>query len=336
MFFDTNIEKLYLIDGLSRSGNHLFIEWIISSFNKGEVYFLNNIYPKSHFNLYDRNKIDIVKLITGSAATSDGFDESKNMNEKNIEKLVTQKEMLSLLKGETKSIKVLIMSIENNFVDILDFFQKRFKNAKKIFKVIILRDILNLLASRFEAERKIVVELMDKDPDFKWHKYETDSITYGFWINNYLKGFHRDYITYNYNKFILDKEYQKELAKKLDIDYNKTELVQSKFLTGSSFKDDENPDLFKYFMRWKQYENNEIIQFLMNQKEIKDVLCSDFYFCLEDDKLIIKDNKIELKEDKKKDDKMMIKKKLTKIEKKVLNKKLKDIKDSIHNISSKL
>ncbi len=334
MFFDTNIEKLYLIDGLSRSGNHLFIEWVISSYNKGEVYFLNNIYPKSHFNLYDKNKIDIVKLITTSAATSDGFDESKNMNEKNIEKLVTQKEMLSLLKGETKSIKVLIMSIENNFVDILDFFQKRFRNAKKVFKVIILRDILNLLASRFEAERKIIVELMDKDPDFKWHKYETDSITYGFWVNNYLKGFHRDYIVYNYNKFVLDKNYQKELAKQLNIDYNKTEIVQSKFLTGSSFRDDDNPDLYKYFMRWKLHENNEIIQFLMNQKEIRDVLCSDFYFCLEGDKLIIKDNIIELKDDKS-NSQLIKKKKMTKTEQKVLQNKLKHIESSIQKFNSK-
>ncbi len=325
MFFDTHIDRLYLIDGLSRSGNHLFIEWLISSFNKNEVYFLNNIYPKSHFNLYDKNKIDIVKLMNSSAATSDGFDESKNMNEKNIEKLVTQKEMLELLKGNTKSIKVLIMSIENNFADILDFFQERFKNAKKVYKIIILRDILNLMASRFEAERKVVVELMEKDKDFKWHKYESDSITFAFWANNFLKSFNREYIVYNYNKFILDKDYQKELANKLNIDFNKTEIVQSKFLTGSSFRDDENPDLFKYFMRWKQYENNDIIQFLMKRKEVMEILCSDFYFCIEDDQLIIKDNKIDLKGDKKEDTSKLIKKKLSKGELKKMQEKLKII-----------
>ena len=41
-----------------------------------------------------------------------------------------------LLEGKIDKVKVLIMSIENNFVDILDFFEKRFKNAKKIYKII--------------------------------------------------------------------------------------------------------------------------------------------------------------------------------------------------------
>lgn len=319
MFFDTHIEKLYLINGLSRSGNHLFIEWLISPFQKNEVYFLNNIYPKSHFNLYDKNKIDIVKLMNTSVATSDGFDESKNMgNEKNIEKLVTQKEMLELLKGNTKSIKVLIMSIENNFADILDFFQQRFKNAKKIYKVIILRDILNLLASRFGAEQKIIKEIMEERPDFKWHKYETDSITFGYWTNNYIKSLSKDYIIFNYNKFLLDKDYQKVLAHQLNIPYDKTEIVQSKFLKGSSFKDEENPDLYKYFMRWKLYENNEIIQFLIHQKEIQELLCKDFYFCLEDKFLVVKDHKIKLDDkEKKMEEPTIMMKKLKKINQKI-------------------
>ncbi len=312
MFFDTHIEYLYLIDGLSRSGNHVFIEWLISSFQKNEVYFLNNVYPKSLIYISDQN---IIKLMTNSAATSDGFDQSSKMgSQKNIEKLVTQKEMLELLKGNTKNIKVLIMSIENNFVDILDFFQQKFINAKKVFKVIILRDILNLLASRFAAEQKIIKEIMEERPDFKWHKYETDSITFGYWINNYQKSLQKDYIVFNYNKFILDKDYQKELAQKLNIKYDKTEIVKSKFLMGSSFKNDENSDIFKYFMRWKKYENNESIHFLINQKEIQEILCNDFYFCLEDNFLLVKDHKISLIEkQEKKIDKKKLGEKLEKI-----------------------
>ncbi len=295
MFFDTEIERLYLINGLSRSGNHLFIEWLISSFNKGEVYFLNNIYPKSQFSLYNRNKVNTNKLMKDSVATSDGKNESESMDPKNVEKLVTKQEMLDLLKGKTKSIKVLIISIENNFVDILDFFEKRFENAKRVYKVIVLRDILNLMASRFEAEKKVVVELMKKNPNFKWHTYETDSITYGFWVNNYIKSFDRNYIVYNYNKFVLDENYRIDLSKKLDINYKKTQIVQSKFLTGSSFRDNNNPDIHKYFMRWKQYENNKIIKFLLQQKEIIDLLCNDFYFCIKNNKLTIKNANINLK-----------------------------------------
>ena len=43
MFYEKSIEKIYIINGLARSGNHLFISWLISSFNDNEVYYLNNI-----------------------------------------------------------------------------------------------------------------------------------------------------------------------------------------------------------------------------------------------------------------------------------------------------
>ncbi len=300
MFFDTQIDRLYLINGLSRSGNHLFIEWLISSFNKGEVYFLNNIYPRNQFDLYDRRKINIKELLKSKAATSDGKNESQSMNPNNIEKLVTKKEMLDLLTGRTKKIKVLIMSIENNLSDILYVFENRFVNAKKVYKIIILRDILNLTASRFEADRKIIVELKKKDPSFAWHSYNTDFVTSGYWMDNYLKIHDENFIIYNYNKFLLNETFRKELARKLNINYDKTEIVQSKFLTGSSFKNNNNPDILKYFTRWTQYKENELIKYLSENSEIRDILCDEFYFCIKGDKLIIKDNIVSLTRGKKK------------------------------------
>ena len=45
MFYENHIEKIYKIKGLARSGNHLFINWLLTTFNNNEVYYLNNIKP---------------------------------------------------------------------------------------------------------------------------------------------------------------------------------------------------------------------------------------------------------------------------------------------------
>jgi hypothetical protein len=291
MFFNTHIDRLYLIDGLSRSGNHLLITWLLSSFLGKEdfsVYFLNNIYPKSHFNLYDEKKVNIKKIMNSSAATRDGDDQGVRVNESIRGVLASKSEMFDLIKGKTKKINILIMSIENNLVDILDLFEKRFKNAKKIYKIIILRDVLNLIASRLEAERKVIKDIQKNNPNFKWHTYETDVFTFLYYLNNLDYSFDKKYIQFNYNHFVLDKEYQKVLAKKLGIDFEKTKVLQTKFLMGSSFKDEKDEDMYKYFMRWVQYKDDKLIKFFLEDKELMDRMCKIFSFCLEDNHKIVK------------------------------------------------
>lgn len=292
MFFDTKIDRLYLVDGLSRSGNHLLITWLLSSFVDNRegfpVYFLNNIYPKSHFHLYDEKKVNIKKIMATSAATRDGDDEGKDVNESIRQVLSTKREMEDLLKGKTKHINVLIMSIENNLVDILDFYEKRFKNAKKVYKIIILRDVLNLFASRLEAERKVVKNIQKNNPNFKWHTYDTDVLTFMYYLNNIEHSFDKKYVAFHYNHFVLDIEYQKKLAKRLDIDYDKTKVLQTKFLMGSSFKDEKNEDKYKYFMRWVRFKNDEFIQFFLEDSDLMNRMCKIFSFCIEDGGKIVR------------------------------------------------
>ncbi len=297
MFYQTEFEKVYLINGLSRSGNHLFIAWLISSFQDHEVYYLNNVYPKKHIGLYNSKKINIEHLLKQSVATCDGNDEGLSFdNEIILNKLVYKNDMIKLLEGKVKKAKILIISIENNFVDILDIVGKKFINAKKIYKIIIMRDLFNLMASRFEAESKIIQNITKNIKDFKWHQYNTDIITFGYWINNYINMFNKNYISYNYNKFVLDIEHRKELSKLLDIDYDKTLITHPKFLRGSSFKNNNNTDVYKYFMRWYSYKDHPLIHFFMNNQELKDVMCNDFYFCLEDHNIKIKDYHIDINE----------------------------------------
>jgi hypothetical protein len=297
MFFHSEIDRVYLINGLSRSGNHLFITWLISSFDENDnVYFLNNIYPKKDFNLYHQNKINIKRLINLRVASRDNEDQGQYINEDIRKKLASKKDTKDFLEGKIKKANVLILSIENNFVNILDIFEKKFTNTKKIYKIIVLRDVLNLFASRFEAEKKVIIEIQKKNPNFKWHTYETDLLTFGYYVNNLLSSFDKNYITYNYNKFILEQKHQRDLAQKLDIDYEKTMITESKFLTGSSFKHNEqNKNIYKYFTRWYHYKDNKLIKFFMENDELMNLMCDIFYFCLEGDVLKIKDMTIHLK-----------------------------------------
>ncbi len=290
MFYHTYIDRLYVVSGLSRSGNHLFLTWLISSFQDGEVYFLNNISPK-FYPPKEPNLEYIDLMMEFNATTRDGGRQIQSIKEEEIRnKLSTQQEMKDLLEGKKQKIKVLVFSIENKFADSLDEYASRFKNVEKTYKVIIIRDLLNLVASRLEAERKLIPQLekerkpfhhMGMEIPWKFHSYETDLFTFSYWVNLYFSTRNPKYITFNYNPFILKESNRKELAKKLQIPFEKTQLVQSGFLTGSSFKHDVNDkNIYKYFMRWQHYENDPLMQVFLQNPTILESLCKDFLFCL--------------------------------------------------------
>ncbi len=332
--FDTEIEELYLINGLSRSGNHLFISWLISSFLPGETYFLNNI---SNIRRIENPKELDLKLLTISciASSNNPSDQGSKFDENIRKNLVSYQETVDLLLGKKKKINKLILSIENNFTDMLDFYQQRFKRARKVYKIIIIRDILNLLASRFEAERELVKEIKKNRPEFAWHTYETDIVTVGYWVNNVLEPYIKknQYIIFNYNKFILHETFRKNLALQLNIVYERTKIKNTGFLKGTSFKNKNQKDIFKYFFRWLKYLDDKLMRFLLEDKTILQWLCKYFDLCIESKNQTIKigDTSFSIKEmiekyikKKEKNEKKMIKKqKNTKI---LSKKKLKILK----------
>ncbi len=295
--FDTKIDELYLINGLSRSGNHLFISWLISSFSPGETYFLNNI--SNIRRIEDPSELDIKLLTITCIASSNHESDQGQYLDKDIRKnLVSYQEMLKLLNGKKEKINKLVLSIENNYYDMLELYQERFKRARKVYKIIILRDILNVLASRFTAERELVKEIKKNKPEFAWHKYETDIFTVGYWTNNFYIPYPKklEFIIFNYNKFVIDEKNRKDLALKLNIDYQKTIIKQTGFLEGSSFKNKNNPDIFKYFFRWLKYKDEKLIQFLFQDKYVRDVLKKYFdYHIVDDNTVIINHHRFDLK-----------------------------------------
>lgn len=277
MFFDTEIKTVYLINGLARSGNHLFITWLISAFNDNEIYYLNNMKPRI-FNLPE-GEIDIDTIRNYHTVCSDnkyGLKVDENVRKK----LVTQKKMNDFLEGRSDSIGILIFSMENKKVEMFDTVEKLFANTDKFYKCIVIRDILNLFSSRLESEK-----LLKGGGEL----YLTDKITIDYWLDNYNNIHKKKYIVFNYNKFVCHKKFRKSLAKKLDIEYEKTKITFNKYgLTyGSSFK--RNPtDKSEYFLRWIKNKDDDLIRYLMNDTDIIKKLCKDFSMCLASDSLSIK------------------------------------------------
>lgn len=268
MFCKNEIEKIYIINGLARSGNHLFLTWLISTFNHNEIYYLNNIKP-TYYGLIGNKKLNMDKIRKYHTVTNDNKYGLKI--DKEIRKnLVSTKEMNNFLFRQ-KKIKVLVISMENKRVEKIDIMANLFVNCKKFYKCIIIRDILNLFSSRIKSEQLILSN----------NFYKTNNITIDYWLDNYNYINNKNYIVFNYNKFLCYAVSRKALAKKLDIDYKKARITLNLYglTSGSSFKN-KITNKSQYFMRWTKFKDNELISKLLNDDLIINILCKNFSMCL--------------------------------------------------------
>lgn len=272
MFYKNYIEKIYIINGLARSGNHLFITWLISTFNNNEVYYLNNIKP-TLYGLISKKKINIDIISKYHTVTNDNRYGLK-IDKKIRKKLVGKKDMNKFLYSK-KNIKILIISMENKETEKIDMLSKIFIKYDHIYKCIVIRDILNLFASRIQSEKKLSKNF---NPEYY---YQTDKITIEYWLDNYYNTKNNNYIVFNYNKFLCYTSSRKSLAKKLNINYNKAKITLNLFglTTGSSFRN-KITSKSDYFMRWTKFKNNPLIISLINNDKIIKILCKDFSMCL--------------------------------------------------------
>ena len=290
MFYEKSIEKIYIINGLARSGNHLFISWLISSFNDNEVYYLNNIKINQDGIVGNKN-LNIDKILKYHTVCNDNkYGDKLDVEIK--KKLVKQSQMIDFLKNKenkdnkdnkNSSIKILIFSMENKHINKIDMISNIFINAKQIYKCIVIRDILNLFSSRLESEKQMTFKKYDEG------YYNTDKITIEYWLNNFKYTKNNKYITFNYNKFNCYESNRIALAKKLNIDYEKTKITLNKYgiTKGSSFET-QIIDKKDYYMRWLVNKNNHLIKYLLNNNEIMNILCKDFATCINKKKKTMK------------------------------------------------
>ena len=237
-------EKENRFTGISRSGNHAIINWVIKQLN-GSFCFLNCTEPKQ--NPY---------------FTARPLNPAGKVLETNLIDLDLQAEQ----KGNFQKKKHLLYSHEDCFLGPLD--HKIFKENHDLWvgksehfqDVLILRDPFNLFASRIKSglieghnthhgtspiSRRTLIRI------YKQHAREF------LGINNYL----RNKICVNYNKWASSKNYRKHIAEEMGIPFTDDGFEEVKEVAGGSSFDgisySGKASTMKVNSRWKAFEGEK-------------------------------------------------------------------------------
>jgi hypothetical protein len=297
--FNSSFNCIYVISGLARSGNHLFISWLISGLKKMNkpIFYLNNIKGYE----FSNNKALQRKLY------SFGDNRSKEKLDANIyQSLATRKQyhLHCLKKLQTKPI--LIITFENKskeYIDIVSQILSKF--CDKLIKVMVLRDVFNFIASRIKSEEEILkilnisAEELERlkakrkdnlskeefspkiaDELDKFSGPGTDRLSIYWWLNNLEAMNDKTWNIFNYNLFISEESFRKKLASDLNILYESTLLTKNKFgLTGQGTSFTQHIGTSKeenYLDRWKEYKENPLMSELLKSGKIKKIVEKEF------------------------------------------------------------
>lgn len=282
---NAKFERIYLISGLRRSGNHLLLQLLNCVFDDNSILFIND-FPSLMANdsenqeeqYYDfTNEKKFKKALVN---ISYGHSTFKCEQGQNTTKLMTPN-TINNLKNESKnwtikSKKILIMSFEDQYIFRMDMVENSLKShCTNIKKIIIIRDILNCFSSRIKALCERNKNYQNIDPLFekivkKGTYFKTDYTTLDIWKEHLYKSYYNnsEYIVFNYNIFLCDEDKKKELITKLDIKYN-PELFKytSTFGHGSSYDSVQTAtnSIIKYYSRFNEpICDNNLKEFFKN------------------------------------------------------------------------
>ena len=167
--FDIKSKNYYFVNGLRRSGNHLFISWVISNYKK--VLYINDVNSKPILDSSLHEKEIKDKII---------YRESNQFHD-NINKNLLSK------KDNWNEIDCFIFSMEDKKLDVFYKTIKHFKvKTKNHYTVLIIRDLLNTIGSRLEAEKSLTRDLFTVDEYVIniWKEIYHDKIAIKFIIIN--------------------------------------------------------------------------------------------------------------------------------------------------------
>ncbi|MDT0676619.1 hypothetical protein [Autumnicola musiva] len=238
----TNQNAEFRIIGLSRSGNHAIINWIINQLN-GKYCFLNCTEPKYN------------PFLTARPLTEEG-----EVYQTNIENFDLEKER----QGNFTSKDYLLYNHEDCFLGPLE---KTNKSQHKIWvgnslhqrNIIILRDPFNLFASRIKSgllrghypgHGGKPISILTLQRIYKQHARE-------FLNGKYLK----NKVLINYNSWTSSSQYRRQIAQDLEISFSDegfnevTEVAGGSSFDGTSFSG--KAQKMNLHDRWKKFAEDK-------------------------------------------------------------------------------
>lgn len=211
--------KIYFLLGLRRSGNHLFINIIINNYTR--VLFYNDIN-------YNSKKL------------------SQHLIPKNSEVIGNDTIASKLINNLSENPECIIFSFEDlslkQFNEMVTKIKFRLKFTQ-IIKCIIIRDLLNCIASRLEANNNELAPVNNTITQL-WYTY-----------------FYSQLPKINYNLFLIDNNYKDEIKEILQLNQITEMNTVPLFFSGSSFNRNctQKEENISYLTRYKKYFNEDYI-----------------------------------------------------------------------------
>jgi hypothetical protein len=237
-------ENEFRIFGLRRGGNHAIIAWIASSYPDNSVYYFNDV-SHSYSNLFESELTGPSNQLAGTVAAK----------------------MISCPLA-TADKKCIIQSYEDNFLElILEIDKQEIGQSKNRVNIVVLRDPLNMIASRLELYRignpyvEVTKEIIDL-----WCEYAEQYLRFLEKKETILDTNSTKTIFINYNHWVESKEYRDMIASAIGIN-PATANHHSRMLYGggSSFKSSDSSNVN---LRWKKYENDPVFMRWANDPRI--------------------------------------------------------------------
>jgi hypothetical protein len=257
---------------------------------------------EEQYNNFINNGIINKNLITISYGHS-AFNCGNSKNTSSLIPIIDVDNLEFVSKSWTNKTKILIMSFEDQPIDKMELIAANLYNrCNKMYKIIILRDILNCFASRFQAicDRNNKYWSQNIDPVFvnlvkDGGFFKTNIDTLQLWKSHYYLSKEEQYVVFNYNLFLCQDDYKKLVFNNLDLPFNEL-LYKSKssFGHGSSYThSDETKEILDLFSRFyngyvcnsrinniliKKLNINymQLLNYILNDQELLNIIKTDF------------------------------------------------------------
>lgn len=232
------------ITGLSRSGNHALINWILAQIKNLRFCFLNCAEPKQNPFTSAR---PLGKGKSGIYTNISGFSNSKEEE------------------GDFQKKDYLVYSYEDTFLGPL--MHRSFKKQRQKWlgdslhrkDILLIRDPFNLFASRIKAGF-LLADKSHRQEQISWKVLKR---IYKQHAREFLgeKKYLGNSVKINYNKWVANKQYRQSISEQLEIPFSDEGLFElSRVAGGSSFEGTSisAENLHKKIEnRWKNYMDNE-------------------------------------------------------------------------------